>query len=432
MINETTEMLIILVLILMNGMLAMSEIAIITARKVRLQQLVEKGITRAAVALELANTPGRFLATAQIGITTIGILAGVYGGATIAASLEMRLGDFNALAAYAKPVSMGIVVVVVAYLTVILGELVPKKIALSNPERIAALVAPTMRLFSRIGSPLVSVMDASAKLVLRLFGIRKIEEQGVTEEEIRMLIDLGTETGEIQQIEDEIVDQVFELGDMRAISLATPRPDIVWLDVQSSTGTIRDQVTTAKFSKFPVCSGSLDEVKGSVRAKDLLDNCLHGKPVDLEAILQPPLFVPETTPVFKVLERFKEQHTHIALVLDEFGSIQGLITMGDIMDSIIGDVPEVRQAENLEIIRRQDGSYLVEGRLSIDRFLDYFSIKSLPEDERNYYQTVGGFVVTRLGHIPIAGESFEWEGQRIEVVDMDGNRVDKVLVMPGN
>jgi putative hemolysin len=431
MINETTEMLIILVLILMNGMLAMSEIAIITARKVRLQQLVEKGNSKAAVALELANTPGRFLSTVQIGITTIGILAGVYGGATIAASLEMRLGDFNALAAYAKPVSMGIVVVVVAYLTVILGELVPKKIALSNPERIAALVAPSMRLFSRIGSPLVSVMDDSAKLVMRLFGIRKIEEPGVTEEEIRMLIDLGTETGEIQQIEDEIVDQVFELGDMRVISLATPRPDIVWLDVQSPTGIIRDQVTTSKFSKFPVCSGSLDNVVGSVRAKDLLDNCLHGKSIDLEAILQPPLFVPETTPVFKVLERFKEQHTHIALVLDEIGSIQGLITMGDIMEAIIGDVPEVRQAENLEIIRRQDGSYLVEGMLSIDRFLDFFAVKALPEDERNYYQTVGGFVVTRLGHIPIAGESFEWEGQRFEVVDMDGNRVDKVLVMPG-
>jgi putative hemolysin len=429
MINVTTEMLIILVLILANGMLAMSEIAIVTARKVRLQQLVEKGNTRAAVAIELANTPGRFLSTVQIGITTIGILAGVYGGATIAASLETRLGEFTALAAFARPISMGVVVVVVAYLTVIIGELVPKKVALSNPEKIASLVAPTMHLLSRIGSPLVSVMDASARLILRLLGISKIQDPGITEEEIRMLIDLGTETGEIQKIEDEIVDQVFELGDMRAISLATPRPDIVWLDMQSSPDTIREKVTTSEFSKFPVCSGSLDEVQGSVRAKDLLDNCLHGKPIDLKAILNPPLFVPETTPVFKVLERFKEQHTHIALVLDEFGSIQGLITMGDIMEAIIGDVPEVMRSESLEIIQREDGSYLVDGMLSIDRFQNFFALKTLPEDERNYYQTVGGFVVTRLGHIPIAGESFEWESRRIEVVDMDGNRVDKVLVI---
>jgi putative hemolysin len=431
MINVTTEMLIILVLILANGMLAMSEIAIVTARKVRLQQLVEKGNTRAAVAIELANTPGRFLSTVQIGITTIGILAGVYGGATIAASLETRLGEFTALAAFARPISMGVVVVVVAYLTVIIGELVPKKVALSNPEKIASLVAPTMHLLSRIGSPLVSVMDASARLILRLLGISKIQDPGITEEEIRMLIDLGTETGEIQKIEDEIVDQVFELGDMRAISLATPRPDIVWLDMQSSPDTIREKVTTSEFSKFPVCSGSLDEVQGSVRAKDLLDNCLHGNPIDLKAIFQPPLFVPETTPVFKVLERFKEHHTHIALVLDEFGSIQGLITMGDIMEAIIGDVPEVRRSESLEIIQREDGSYLVDGMLSIDRFQDFFALKTLPEDERNYYQTVGGFVVTRLGHIPIAGESFEWESLRVEVVDMDGNRVDKVLVMQG-
>jgi putative hemolysin len=429
MINVTTEMLIILVLILANGMLAMSEIAIVTARKVRLQHLVEKGNTRAAVAIELANTPGRFLSTVQIGITTIGILAGVYGGATIAASLETRLGEFTALAAFARPISMGVVVVVVAYLTVIIGELVPKKVALSNPEKIASLVAPTMHLLSRIGSPLVSVMDASARLILRLLGISKIQDPGITEEEIRMLIDLGTETGEIQKIEDEIVDQVFELGDMRAISLATPRPDIVWLDMQSSPDTIREKVTTSEFSKFPVCSGSLDEVQGSVRAKDLLDNCLHGKPIDLKAILNPPLFVPETTPVFKVLERFKEQHTHIALVLDEFGSIQGLITMGDIMEAIIGDVPEVMRSESLEIIQREDGSYLVDGMLSIDRFQNFFALKTLPEDERNYYQTVGGFVVTRLGHIPIAGESFEWESRRIEVVDMDGNRVDKVLVI---
>jgi putative hemolysin len=429
MINESTEMLIILVLILANGMLAMSEIAIVTARKVRLQQLVEKGNTRAAVAIELANTPGRFLSTVQIGITTIGILAGVYGGATIAASLETRLGEINSLAAFARPISMGVVVVVVAYLTVIIGELVPKKVALSNPEKIASLVAPTMYLFSRIGSPLVSVMDASARFILRLLGISKIQDPGITEEEIRMLIDLGTETGEIQKIEDEIVDQVFELGDMRAISLATPRPDIVWLDIQSSPDTVREKVTTFEFSKFPVCSGSLDEVQGSVRAKDLLDNCLHGKPIDLKAILNPPLFVPETTPVFRVLERFKEQHTHIALVLDEFGSIQGLITMGDIMEAIIGDVPEVKRSESLEIIQREDGSYLVDGMLSIDRFQDFFALKTFPEDERNYYQTVGGFVVTRLGHIPIAGESFEWESLRVEVIDMDGNRVDKVLVM---
>lgn len=430
MINETTEIFIILVLILGNGMLAMSEIAIITARKVRLQQQVEKGSSRAGIALDLANTPGRFLSTVQIGITTIGILAGVYGGATIAASLEVTFGEFNVLAAYARPVSMGVVVVVVTYLTVIFGELVPKKIALSNPERIAALVAPSIRLLSRIGAPVVSVMDASARLVLWLLGVRKIEDTGVTEEEIRMLIDLGTETGEIQPIEDEIVDQVFRLGDMRAISLATPRPEIIWLDLLSSNDSIRNTVSNSRYSRYPVCSGSLDEVKGSVRAKDMLDDCLNEKPINLEPILHPPLFVPETTPVYRVLERFKEQHTHIALVLDEYGSVEGLITIGDIMEAIIGDIPEGKPAGESDIVQRKDGSYLVDGMLPIGRFQEIFEFKEFPEEERNYYQTVGGFVVTRLGHIPSEGESFEWEGKHIEVVDMDSNRVDKVLVMP--
>jgi putative hemolysin len=430
MSSGMSEMLIILLLILGNGMLAMSEIAIVTSRKVRLQQQVEKGNVRAGIALDLANTPGRFLSTIQIGITLIGILAGVYGGATIAINLEATLREVSALSLYARPISIALVVVVVTYLTLILGELVPKKIALNNPERIAALVAPQMRLLSRLGAPLVTVMDASTSMVLKLLRVGKSEEPEVTEEEIRMMIDIGAVTGEIQPIEDEIVDQVFRLGDMRTISLTTPRPEIVWLDLLDPEDIIKSTVSTTPYSKFPVCRGSLDEVKGSVRAKDLLDNCLQGRSMDLESILKPPLFVPETMAVYRVLERFKEQHTHIALVLDEYGSVEGLITMRDIIDAIIGDYPEVDQSDKSEIIRRQDGSYLVDGMLAVDRFLEFFHFNEIPEDERNYYLTVGGFVLTRLGHIPVAGETFDWEGQRIEVVDMDGKRVDKVLVTP--
>jgi putative hemolysin len=430
MSSGMSEMLIILLLILGNGMLAMSEIAIVTSRKVRLQQQVEKGNVRAGIALDLANTPGRFLSTIQIGITLIGILAGVYGGATIAINLEATLREVSALSLYARPISIALVVVVVTYLTLILGELVPKKIALNNPERIAALVAPQMRLLSRLGAPLVTVMDASTSMVLKLLRVGKSEEPEVTEEEIRMMIDIGAVTGEIQPIEDEIVDQVFRLGDMRTISLTTPRPEIVWLDLLDPEDIIKSTVSTTPYSKFPVCRGSLDEVKGSVRAKDLLDNCLQGKSMDLESILKPPLFVPETMAVYRVLERFREQHTHIALVLDEYGSVEGLITMRDIIDAIIGDYPEVDQSDKSEIIRRQDGSYLVDGMLAVDRFLEFFHFNEIPEDERNYYLTVGGFVLTRLGHIPVAGETFDWEGQRIEVVDMDGKRVDKVLVTP--
>jgi putative hemolysin len=430
MSSGMSEMLIILLLILGNGMLAMSEIAIVTSRKVRLQQQVEKGNVRAGIALDLANTPGRFLSTIQIGITLIGILAGVYGGATIAINLEATLREVSALSLYARPISIALVVVVVTYLTLILGELVPKKIALNNPERIAALVAPQMRLLSRLGAPLVTVMDASTSMVLKLLRVGKSEEPEVTEEEIRMMIDIGAVTGEIQPIEDEIVDQVFRLGDMRTISLTTPRPEIVWLDLLDPEDIIKSTVSTTPYSKFPVCRGSLDEVKGSVRAKDLLDNCLQGRSMDLESILKPPLFVPETMAVYRVLERFKEQHTHIALVLDEYGSVEGLITMRDIIDAIIGDYPEVDQSDKSEIIRRQDGSYLVDGMLAVDRFLEFFHFNEIPEDERNYYLTVGGFVLTRLGHIPVAGETFDWEGQRIEVVDMDDKRVDKVLVTP--
>jgi putative hemolysin len=432
MSNGMSEMLIILFLILGNGILAMSEIAIVTARKFRLQQQAEKGNVRANIALNLANTPGRFLSTIQIGITLIGILAGVYGGATIAINLEATLREVSALSLYARSISITMVVVVVTYLTLILGELVPKKIALNNPERIAALVAPSMRLLSRLGAPLVTVMDASTNLVLKLLRVGKSEEPEVTEEEIRMMIDIGAETGEIQPIEDEIVDQVFRLGDMRAISLTTPRPEIVWLDLLAPEDIIRSTVSTTPYSKFPVCKGSLDEVKGSVRAKDLLDYCLQGKSMDLESILKPPLFVPETMAVFRVLELFREQHTHIALVLDEYGSVEGLITMRDIIDAILGDFPEVEQSDKSEIIRHQDGSYLVDGMLAVDRFMEFFDFKEIPDDERNYYHTVGGFVLTHLGHIPVAGETFDWEGQRIEVVDMDGKRVDKVLVTSAN
>jgi putative hemolysin len=424
------EGLIVVLLIFINGIFAMSEIAVVSARKTRLRQWAEEGNAKARAALELANNPNQFLATIQIGITLVGILAGVFGGATIARELAVILSDIPWLAPYGHPLSLVLVVLVITYLSLIVGELVPKRLALNNPERLAMVIAAPMQVLSRIAYPAVHLLGLSTEFLLRALGMKPSTEPPVTEEEIRALIEQGTQAGMFEEAEQEMVERVFRLGDRRVSAVMTPRTEIVWLDREASAQEIRRTIIESVHSRFLVADGSLDNVLGVVHAKDLLAHMLGEQAVNLEATLQQPLYVPESMRALEVLELFKQSGTHIALVIDEYGGIQGLVTPSDILEAIVGDLPAAGEQVEPLAMQRADGSWLLDGMLPVDEFKDLFDLGELPGEDQGIYQTLAGFVVMQLGRIPAATDSFVWEGLKIEVMDMDGNRVDKVLVTP--
>ncbi|WP_414752324.1 hemolysin family protein [Anabaena sp. CCY 9910] len=430
MSSITVEILIILVLIIANGIFSMSEMAIVSARKVRLQQLANQGDPKARAALKLAESPNNFLSTVQIGISLIGILTGAFGGATIASRLAVYVRLVPFLSPYSEPVSFGIVVLIITYLSLIIGELVPKRLALNSPERIAAVVAIPMRALATLASPAVHLLSASTDMVLRTMGITPSLEPQVTEEEIKILIEQGTEAGTFEEAEQDMVERVFRLGDRPVSSFMTPRPDIVWLDLEDTTEENRQKMSENGYSRYPVCQGGLDNVLGIIPVTDLLARSLRGDSLDLTVGLRQPVFVPESTRGLKVLELFKQTITHMALVVDEYGVIQGLVTLNDIMSEIVGDVPSADGEEEPQAVQREDGSWLLDGMLAVEDFFELFDLEEWDFEERGSYQTLGGFVITHLGRIPAAADHFEWQGMRIEVMDMDGNRVDKVLVVP--
>ncbi|BCL35214.1 hemolysin family protein [Nostoc sp. MS1] len=430
MSSITVEILIIFVLIIANGIFSMSEMAIVSARKVRLQQLANQGDAKAKAALKLAESPNNFLSTVQIGISLIGILTGAFGGATIASRLAVYVKLIPFLAPYSEPVSFGIIVLIITYLSLIVGELVPKRLALNNPERIASVVAIPMRALAVLASPAVHLLSASTDLVLRILGITPSDEPQVTEEEIKILIEQGTEAGTFEEAEQDMVERVFRLGDRPVSSFMTPRPDIVWLDLEDTTEENRQKMTENGYSRYPVCQGGLDNVLGIIPVTDLLARSFRGDALDLTVGLRQPVFVPESTRGLKVLELFKQTITHMALVVDEYGVIQGLVTLNDIMSEIVGDVPSADDEEDPQAVQREDGSWLLDGMLAVEDFFEMFGLEEWEFEERGSYQTLGGFVITHLGRIPAATDHFEWQNMRIEVMDMDGNRVDKVLVVP--
>ncbi len=430
MSSITLEILLLFLLIVANGIFSMSEMAIISSRKVRLQNMANQGNKKARVALDLAEAPNKFLSTVQVGITLIGILAGAFGGATISEKLAENLERFPLLAPYSQGLSFGIVVMVITYLSLIVGELVPKRLALNNPEVIAASVAIPMRAIAAFASPVVHLLSASTDLVLRILGIGPSTEPQVTEEEIKVLIEQGTEAGMFEEAEQDMVERVFRLGDRPVSALMTPRPDIVWLDLEDTAEENRKKMMDSANSRFPVCQGGLDNVLGIMPVTDLLARSLSGEPLDLTVSLRQPVFVPESTRGLRVLELFKQTGTHMALVVDEYGVIQGLVTLNDILVEIVGDVPSADELDDPQAVQREDGSWLLDGMLSVDEFFKIFAVNDFQGEHRGSYQTLGGFVITHLGRIPNAADHFEWDGMRFEVMDMDGNRVDKVLVVP--
>jgi putative hemolysin len=424
------EVIIILVLIIANGVFSMSETAVVSARKARLQQMADEGDSRAGRALELATYPNRFLATVQIGITLIGILTGVFGGATIAAQLAAFLADIPVLAPYSATIAGGIVVVLLTYISLVIGELVPKRLALGAAERIAGAIASPMNALSRLASPVVRLLNLSTDAVIRLLGIKPSQEPVVTPEEINVLIEQGREVGVFEESEQDMIERVLRLDDRRIDTLMTPRRQIVSFDIDATPNDIRRKIMESKHSRFPVVQGDLDNVLGIVRAKDLLAQRLAGQPLDLHNLLRPALFLPESTSALAVLELFKAQGTHVGLVLDEYGSIQGMVTHNDVLEAIVGYDPSEEGPAQPLAVRRADGSWLIDGLAPADDIADLLELAQLPDAELSRYQTVGGLVMSQVSGVPAVGESFEWAGWRFEVVDMDGRRVDKVLAAP--
>jgi putative hemolysin len=424
----SAEVLVILLLIVANGIFAMSEIAVVTARRVRLQQRADAGDKGARAALRIASHPTEFLSTVQVGITLVGIFAGAFGGATLTGDLQAWLQRFPLVAPYSEAVALSIVVGVITYLSLVIGELVPKAIALHNPERIASLVAGPVAAVARVGTPLVKVLSWSTNLFLWAFRIRPSEDRGVTEEEIRALIKQAAVSGDVAPQEQKIVEQVFRLGDRRVSAIMTPRHDIEWLDVNEGVEGVRRHLADVKHPKILCCDGNLDTVLGVARTEQLLALVLSSQPFDVRTVLQPPLYVPATLSVFKLIDRFRNSPVHFALVLDEFGAIEGLVTPTDILESLVGEIPSEPHAEAGPITERGEGSWLIDGAIPFEDLAAAIAVPALPEQEQGAFQTLAGFVMTRLSRVPREGDRFTWGDLRFEVVDMDGRRVDKVLV----
>jgi putative hemolysin len=382
------------------------------------------------MALRLANSPNSFLSSVQIGITLIGTLSGAVGGATLSRRLEEVLRTFPGLVRYSEPLSILIVVTFITYLSLVIGELVPKRIALNNPEKIACSVAHPMHWLAKLTAPVVHLLSSSTDGLLKLLGIQVTEDSGVTEEEIKVLIKQGTQAGMFEEAEQEMVSRVFRLGDRSVTALMTPRTDIVWLDVDAPWELNKSVMLANPHSYFPVGQGSLDECVGIVSLKDLLPAFMAGEVVNLRQVMRSPLFVPESIRALKVLELFKESRNHIALIADEYGGLEGLVTLNDVSEAVIGELPSLEDLNEPLAIKRDDGSWLLDGMLSIDTLKEILQQDNLPSEDEGYYQTLGGFAMHVLGRVPTSGEHFEAIGFRFEIVDMDGNRVDKVMVTP--
>jgi putative hemolysin len=423
------EIAVIVLLAIANGVFAMSEIAVVSARKARLQHRAAAGDERARAALDLATAPDRFLATVQVGITLIGILAGAFGGATLANRLAVAFAALPWLAPHAGLLAFWLIVIFVTFISLVIGELVPKNIALAHPEAIARFVARPMRRLAAVAYPLVALLRSSSGLILRLLHLRAGPPTPVTEEEIKIMLDQGTQAGVFEPAERTLLERVFRLGDRRVGSLMTPRTDIVWIDVHAPIGESMRRMTAAPHTYFPLCDGGIENVIGVVSVKDQWARMVNKLVPDLRATVVSAPYVPESMTALKLLETFRHSGRHIALVIDEYGGLSGLVTLTDVMGAIVGDIPSGHADEDQSIVRRADGSYLMDGMLAVDEFRHVLALDKLPGEE-GAYQTLAGLCIHQLGRVPRVGDYFAFGGLRFEIVDMDGHRVDRVLVAP--
>ena len=420
---------IILLLIIVNGFFAMAEIALVASRKARLQPLAEVGNPAADAALELKADPSRLLATVQIGVTVIAILLGTFGQATLGETLQQQLETYEGfIARYAHIISMAVVVIGISYFSLILGELVPKRIALVHPERIATVVARIMRAFARIGAPIEWLLSASTNLVLRLLPLRGQRTAPVTDEEISFMLREGVATGHIPEAETAIVEMALRLGDRRASAVMTPRTRIESLDLDDPEEENRRKIRDSAYSRFPVVQGGSQQVIGIVQAKDLLIAALAGRPFDLRAATRSPFYLPNTVTVLRVLEAFKTSGEPMALVVDEYGDLEGLVTQSDILEALVGDIPGSAEADQ-RVVRREDGTCLIDGMVGLDELKQVLGISHLLGEDADFH-TLGGYVMARLNRVPMVADRVTAAGYRFEVVKMDGRRVDRVLVSP--
>lgn len=418
------ELFILGILILINGLFTMSEIALVSARKSRLESQAEKGDHNAKTALELSQNPEIFLSAAQIGITLISILTGVYSGERFSKLLAPSIGKIEVLAPYQNTIATTIIVIFVTFLSIIFGELIPKRIGLLRAEKIAKLVAGPMNLFAKFTHPIVWILNKVSNLFFRIFNIRRATDDAVTEEEIKTMITEGAEAGTIDEAEQEIINRVFHLGDRNTTSLMTHRSDIIWFNLDDSEEKIKEKILSEPHSVYPICDGTIDNIKGVVSIKDLYISPDH---LLFKDIMEPALFIPDNNSPYQVLEKFKQTKTHSCFIVDEYGSILGLITLNDILEAIVGDMPQP-DVEDYEIIEREDGSFLVDAQIPFYNFLAKFEKTDWMNEGEQNFDTFAGFVLHELEHIPRAGETFDWKGFKFEVIDMDGHRIDKVLV----
>jgi putative hemolysin len=422
------SLLIIGLLLLINGFFCMSEIAIVSSRKTRLEEDAKQGDSRARMALHLANSPNRFLGTVQTGITMISILTGVYGEKSMSESLARHLAAIPQLAHYSHPLAFSLVIVFITLVTLLFGELIPKRIGLLNPEAIAKATAGPMTVISMVMRPVVWFLGHSTDFVIRTFRISRSENSNVTEEEIKAMVAEGATAGSIEEVEQDIVENVFQLGDRKIGSLMTNRMDVVWLDIRDDAESNRKKINESVHSSFPLCDGELDKIIGIVFIKDLLKTNFLLSASNLRSITRVPLYLPENMRAWKVLERFKESRTHFAMVIDEFGSIEGLVTMNDLLEAIVGDLASGASSEHGEIVKREDGSSLVDGLIPFQEFIQHFDISLTDSSEYSGFHTLAGLILHIAKRIPHTGDIFMWMNYTLEIMDMDGRRIDKILV----
>ena len=420
----------VLLLILLNGFFALAEMAVISSRTARLQHAAELGRAGARLALELKRDPGRFLSTVQVGITVIGVLASVFGGATLADTMARVLAGVPGWGAYSASISFALVVIVISYFTLILGELVPKRIALGRPEAIAQRLSGFLRTLARLIGPVEWLLSASSNLVLRIVPARTGEASPVTEEEITLMLRDATAAGHFEAAETAIVQMALRMGDRRVGGMMTPRTQVEWLDLTDPEEENRRKIHDSDYSRFPVVEGDSHQVIGIVQVKDLLTQMLGSRPFDIKSVVRPAFYLPDTVTALRALEHFKQRSEPMALVIDEYGDFEGVLTLHDILQSLVGDIGAAGEDGGPAVVRREDGSWLVEGMLPVDEVMDLTGLRDLEGAESGDFHTLGGFMMARINRIPAVGDRTDIGGFRFEVVNMDGRRVDRVLITP--